>query len=148
MKRRKVFALIGVIALVLVCSIFLVAFQGQPVARSVVDPDYEANLSEEERAINELSNKLHYKRRAESLTEYEIYGLTCDTEDGQVYFNGSPVCYFEDNLATDGTFQGTQFHCENGEIGIISERDSAGTLTGLKQVSGQELTDALTKSWH
>lgn len=63
--------------------------------------------------------------------------MTCNPEDGQVYFNDVFVCYFEDNLSTDGTFQGTQFHCENGEIGIIVEGDETGALTGLRQLSGQ-----------
>ena len=148
MKRRKIFALIAVIASVFVCGICLIVFKQQSISQCVVDPNYEVNLSEEERAINELYNKLHYKRRAEILKEYEAYGVTCDPEDGQIYFNDVPVCYFEDNLSTDGTFQGTQFHCENGEIGIIAKRDETGALTGLRQLSGQELTDVLNKSWH
>lgn len=74
--------------------------------------------------------------------------MTGDTEDGQVYLNNVPICYFEDNLATDGTFMGTQFDCETSEIGIIAKKDDDGELTGLKQVDGQELSDVLTKSWH
>ncbi len=148
MNRRIIFALIAVIAIVFVCGTCLIVFKQQSISQCVVDPNYEANLSEEERAINELYNKLHYKRRAESLKEYEVYGMTCDPEDGQMYFNDVPVCYFEDNRSTDGTFQGTQVHCENGEIGIIAERDKTGALTGLRQLSGQELTDVLIKSWH
>lgn len=118
-------------------------------AADVADPAYEDNLSEEQRAFNDMINKQIYKETAEEIQlYYEVYGLGYDVEENQMYFNGVPVCCLIDNLATDGTFMGTELHSPNGDIGIVAERDAKGSLTGLKQISGQELTDILSKSWH
>lgn len=38
-------------------------------------------------------------------------------------------------------------HSANGDIGIITERDRNGNITGLKQMEIPELTDFLEKSW-
>ena len=45
------------------------------------------------------------------------------------------------------TFEGTEVHSANGDIGIITERDRNGNITGLKQMEIPELTDFLEKSW-
>lgn len=63
------------------------------------------------------------------------------------FHRAKSVCYFADNRATDGTFEGTEVHSANGDIGIITERDRNGNITGLKQMEIPELTDFLEKSW-
>ena len=73
--------------------------------------------------------------------------LTYNSDENQLFFNGKSVCYFADNRATDGTFEGTEVHSANGDIGIITERDRNGNITGLKQMEIPELTDFLEKSW-
>ena len=78
---------------------------------------------------------------------YEQYGLTYNSDENQLFFNGKSVCYFADNRAADGTFEGTEVHSANGDIGIITERDRNGNITGLKQMEIPELTDFLEKSW-
>lgn len=40
-----------------------------------------------------------------------------------------------------------RYHSANGDIGIITERDRNGNITGLKQMEIPELTDFLEKSW-
>ena len=84
---------------------------------------------------------------ANNLEQYEQYGLTYNSNENQLFFNGKSVCYFADNRATDGTFEGTEVHSANGDIGIITERDRNGNITGLKQMEIPELTDFLEKSW-
>ena len=84
---------------------------------------------------------------ANNLEQYEQYGLTYNSDENQLFFNGKSVCYFADNRATDGTFEGTEVHSANGDIGIITERDRNGNITGLKQMEIPELTDFLEKSW-
>lgn len=98
-------------------------------------------------AFNELINKQIYEETANNLEQYEQYGLTYNSDENQLFFNGKSVCYFADNRATDGTFEGTEVHSANGDIGIITERDRNGNITGLKQMEIPELTDFLEKSW-
>ena len=117
-------------------------------ASDIADPDYEKNLTDEQCAFNDMINKQIYKEIAEDIKQYEVYGLAYDTEENQMYFNNEPICCFIDNLAIDGTFKGTEYHSPNGNTGIVAERDEKGTLTGLMQLSGQELNDVLTHSWH
>ena len=114
----------------------------------VTDPDYEKNFTEEQQAFNELVNKQLYKETANNLKEYEQYGLTYDSDKNQMYFNGTPVFYFVDNCANDGTFMGTEIHSVNGDIGIVVERDRSGNITDLKQLSTSELSEFLAKSWN
>lgn len=104
-------------------------------------------LTEEQKAFNELINKQIYEETANNLEQYEQYGLTYNSDENQLFFNGKSVCYFADNRATDGTFEGTEVHSANGDIGIITERDRNGNITGLKQMEIPELTDFLEKSW-
>ena len=115
--------------------------------RDTTDQDYEKGLTEEQKAFNELINKQIYEETANNLEQYEQYGLTYNSDENQLFFNGKSVCYFADNRATDGTFEGTEVHSANGDIGIITERDRNGNITGLKQMEIPELTDFLEKSW-
>lgn len=115
--------------------------------RDTTDQDYEKGLTEEQKAFNELINKQIYEETANNLEQYEQYGLTYNSNENQLFFNGKSVCYFADNRATDGTFEGTEVHSANGDIGIITERDRNGNITGLKQMEIPELTDFLEKSW-
>ena len=60
---------------------------------------------------------------------------------GQLYFNGEPVCYFADNLATDGKFEGGVYYSGEGTSGVITERNADGELVGLKLLSESELKE-------
>ena len=120
---------------------------GRIVPSPIIIPDFSIGLTEEQKAFNELINKQIYEETANNLEQYEQYGLTYNSDENQLFFNGKSVCYFADNRATDGTFEGTEVHSANGDIGIITERDRNGNITGLKQMEIPELTDFLEKSW-
>lgn len=116
-------------------------------ASSVVDVDYEENLTEEERQINELINRQLCMQTAESMKEYEAFGLTYDAEEDQMYYGEVPVCYFADNLAADGSFEGTEMWSEKGSIGVVAKRDEEGHMIGLTQLDAQELESFLSNGW-
>jgi len=91
----------------------------------------------------------HDEELAEELAQDTFFKAmkSYNSDENQLFFNGKSVCYFADNRATDGTFEGTEVHSANGDIGIITERDRNGNITGLKQMEIPELTDFLEKSW-
>ena len=142
MKQKKIIVPILTLAvmLLMVGGVYTVFSSTQPEkskaenVRDTTDQDYEKGLTEEQKAFNELINK-------------QIYEETYNSDENQLFFNGKSVCYFADNRATDGTFEGTEVHSANGDIGIITERDRNGNITGLKQMEIPELTDFLEKSW-
>lgn len=155
MKQKKIIVPILTLAvmLLMVGGVYAVFSSTQPEkskaenVRDTTDQDYEKGLTEEQKAFNELINKQIYEETANNLEQYEQYGLTYNSDENQLFFNGKSVCYFADNRATDGTFEGTEVHSANGDIGIITERDRNGNITGLKQMEIPELTDFLEKSW-
>ena len=155
MKQKKIIVPILTLAvmLLMVGGVYAVFSSTQPEkskaenVRDTTDQDYEKGLTEEQKAFNELINKQIYEETANNLEQYEQYGLTYNSNENQLFFNGKSVCYFADNRATDGTFEGTEVHSANGDIGIITERDRNGNITGLKQMEIPELTDFLEKSW-
>lgn len=154
MKQKKIIVPILTLAvmLLMVGGVYAVFSSTQPEkskaenVRDTTDQD-EKGLTEEQKAFNELINKQIYEETANNLEQYEQYGLTYNSDENQLFFNGKSVCYFADNRATDGTFEGTEVHSANGDIGIITERDRNGNITGLKQMEIPELTDFLEKSW-
>lgn len=155
MKRKKILVLI-LAALVLTTggvwavTAIAAAQTEKPQAEKtcdIADPDYEKNITEEQRVFNELINKQLYKEISKNLEPYATYGLRYDAEENQLYFNETPVCYFADNLAADGTFEGTELKSENGTIGVVAERNKSGTLVGLKQLNAQELNEFLANGW-
>lgn len=141
MKQKKIIVPILTLAvmLLMVGGVYAVFSSTQPEkskaenVRDTTDQDYEKGLTEEQKAFNELINKQIYEETANNLEQYEQYGLTYNSDENQLFFNGKSVCYFADNRATDGTFEGTEVHSANGDIGIITERDRNGNITGLKQ---------------
>lgn len=155
MKQKKIIVPILTLAvmLLMVGGVYAVFSSTQPEkskaenVRDTTDQDYEKGLTEEQKAFNELINKQIYEETANNLEQYEQYGLTYNSDENQLFFNGKSVCYFADNRATDGTFEGTEVHSASGDIGIITERDRNGNITGLKQMEIPELTDFLEKSW-
>ena len=142
MKQKKIIVPILTLAvmLLMVGGVYAVFSSTQPEkskaenVRDTTDQDYEKGLTEEQKAFNELINKQIYEETANNLEQYEQYGLTYNSDENQLFFNGKSVCYFADNRATDGTFEGTEVHSANGDIGIITERDRNGNITGLKQM--------------
>ena len=62
--------------------------------RDTTDQDYEKGLTEEQKAFNELINKQIYEETANNLEQYEQYGLTYNSDENQLFFNGKSVCYF------------------------------------------------------
>ncbi|MDB7922073.1 hypothetical protein [Flavonifractor plautii] len=131
MKQKKIIVPILTLAvmLLMVGGVYAVFSSTQPEkskaenVRDTTDQDYEKGLTEEQKAFNELINKQIYEETANNLEQYEQYGLTYNSDENQLFFNGKSVCYFADNRATDGTFEGTEVHSANGDIGIITERD-------------------------
>lgn len=97
--------------------------------------------------MNDAINKQLNEEKADNLKQYEEYGLSYDVEQNQMYFSGLEVCYFADNRATDGTFEGMEVKSEHGNIGIIAVRDELGDLTGVKQLNEQELKILLSNGW-
>ena len=134
MKQKKIIVPILTLAvmLLMVGGVYAVFSSTQPEkskaenVRDTTDQDYEKGLTEEQKAFNELINKQIYEETANNLEQYEQYGLTYNSDENQLFFNGKSVCYFADNRATDGTFEGTEVHSANGDIGIITERDRNG----------------------
>ena len=126
MKQKKIIVPILTLAvmLLMVGGVYTVFSSTQPEkskaenVRDTTDQDYEKGLTEEQKAFNELINKQIYEETANNLEQYEQYGLTYNSDENQLFFNGKSVCYFADNRATDGTFEGTEVHSANGDIGI------------------------------
>ena len=141
MKQKKIIVPILTLAvmLLMVGGVYAVFSSTQPEkskaenVRDTTDQDYEKGLTEEQKAFNELINKQIYEETANNLEQYEQYGLTYNSDENQLFFNGKSVCYFADNRATDGTFEGTEVHSANGDIGIITERDKFETKRQPKQ---------------
>ena len=104
-------------------------------------------LTEDEKLANEYYNAINRQKTAEALKEYNDFGLTynADVVDengrGQLYFNGEPICYFADNLATNGKFEGGAYNSGGGTSGVVTERNAVGELTGLKLLSESELKE-------
>lgn len=124
MKQKKIIVPILTLAvmLLMVGGVYTVFSSTQPEkskaenVRDTTDQDYEKGLTEEQKAFNELINKQIYEETANNLEQYEQYGLTYNSDENQLFFNGKSVCYFADNRATDGTFEGTEVHSANGDI--------------------------------
>lgn len=143
MKQKKIIVPILTLAvmLLMVGGVYAVFSSTQPEkskaenVRDTTDQDYEKGLTEEQKAFNELINKQIYEETANNLEQYEQYGLTYNSDENQLFFNGKSVCYFADNRATDGTFEGTEVHSANGDIGKGSRGSSSDSL----QTAGREL---------
>lgn len=80
--------------------------------QDVADMNYSQNLTEEELQMHKLINESIYKEVEESLKPYCEYGLSYNSNENQLYFNNNPIKCFVDNTATDGSFYGTEHHCE------------------------------------
>ena len=127
MKQKKIIVPILTLAvmLLMVGGVYAVFSSTQPEkskaenVRDTTDQDYEKGLTEEQKAFNELINKQIYEETANNLEQYEQYGLTYNSNENQLFFNGKSVCYFADNRATDGTFEGTEVHSANGDICLL-----------------------------
>lgn len=115
--------------------------------KDIADPAYAKTLTVEQKKMNDAINKQLNEEKADNLKQYEEYGLSYDVEQNQMYFSGLEVCYFADNRATDGTFEGMEVKSEHGNIGIIAVRDELGDLTGVKQLNEQELKILLSNGF-
>lgn len=115
--------------------------------KDIADPAYAKTLTVEQKKMNDAINKQLNEEKADNLKQYEEYGLSYDVEQNQMYFSGLEVCYFADNRATDGTFEGMEVKSAHGNIGIIAVRDELGDLTGVKQLNEQELKILLSNGW-
>lgn len=88
--------------------------------------------------------------------EYEAFGVTYDVENGQWYFNGEKVRYFQDVLTSNGeSLTGGKFHGEirnswneSGSVDVYTVRDFSnqntsgnGTLTGIEKFSQAEFDE-------
>lgn len=104
MKQKKIIVPILTLAvmLLMVGGVYAVFSSTQPEkskaenVRDTTDQDYEKGLTEEQKAFNELINKQIYEETANNLEQYEQYGLTYNSDENQLFFNGKSVCYFAD----------------------------------------------------
>lgn len=144
MKQKKIIVPILTLAvmLLMVGGVYAVFSSTQPEkskaenVRDTTDQDYEKGLTEEQKAFNELINKQIYEETANNLEQYEQYGLTYNSDENQLFFNGKSVCYFADNRATDGTFEGTEVHSANGDIAVTgakAQRSQQGKRTDTRK---------------
>ena len=102
MKQKKIIVPILTLAvmLLMVGGVYAVFSSTQPEkskaenVRDTTDQDYEKGLTEEQKAFNELINKQIYEETANNLEQYEQYGLTYNSDENQLFFNGKSVCHF------------------------------------------------------
>ena len=99
MKQKKIIVPILTLAvmLLMVGGVYAVFSSTQPEkskaenVRDTTDQDYEKGLTEEQKAFNELINKQIYEETANNLEQYEQYGLTYNSDENQLLFNGKSV---------------------------------------------------------
>ncbi|WMJ87370.1 hypothetical protein [Anaerocolumna sp. MB42-C2] len=115
--------------------------------QDVADMNYSQNLTEEELQMHKLINESIYKEVEESLKPYCEYGLSYNSNENQLYFNNNPIKCFVDNTATDGSFYGTEHHCEAGVGGVITKRDTNGNITELTYLDDDKLDEYLSTGW-
>lgn len=67
---------------------------------------------------------------AERFRPYEAFGLRYDAEQGELWFNGRLVRWFEDYypLSEDGARAGTDFFNKNGVVDVYAVRDRSGIV--------------------
>ena len=66
---------------------------------------------------------------------YAKYGLSFDSGEDTLYYQGKPVRVFEDSYSEDEDIQSMNF---DGEIDVRAKRDTNGELTGLYVFSAEE----------
>lgn len=146
MKKKKTSILIAIVAIVMLAVVGTTTTLASSNTRNEInaadvhDPNYPT-FSPEQIAANEAQIAANRKIAAKALEAYEVYGLSYNSDCGQLYYNGEAVKYFADNTATDGSFCGTELSCKDGAIGIIAERNKSGNLTGLKALNMDELSE-------
>ena len=76
----------------------------------------------------------------ETFSVYEQYGLTYDTANDKLYYQGKLVRYFEDVLQTGETAYAKYLICnyEEGEIAVRTVYDEKGNLKGLEAYTQEE----------
>lgn len=85
--------------------------------------------------------------------EFDEYGLEIQfsADDYQLYFEGTPVYFFTDNLNPDGeSFRGRVYARAagngNGNTGIKTKRDENGMIVGLVSLSEEESKE-MARAW-
>lgn len=118
MKKQKISAIcIGIAAISILTAVGITLYSNVTwYAESAKDAasENEAAYTKAELEAMEMHNQAINEEAQESLSVYEKFGLSYDSKEDQIYLNGSPVRYFEDNIADDGSFLGTQLWCKNG----------------------------------
>lgn len=87
------------------------------------------------------------------IEEYREFGLSIQVtdDDYQLYYKDEPVYFFADNTVPEEKgFSGRLFLSEpnekNGKTGVITQYDSNGKISGLRQLSEEE-SEAYTRRW-
>lgn len=112
-----------------------------------IETSVSQNYTKEELELNRKINQAIRESVKESFSEYSKFGLSYDCETDQLYLNNDPIKYFEDNIADDGTFNGSQYQCEGGTEGAYVVYDENKHIQSIKKFSKKELEQHLKKSW-
>lgn len=93
---------------------------------------------QDEKKTDQKSVQAARQRLKEELAYLEKYGVSCDAQDGGIYYQGRRVRFVIDEQKLLGCLNTYQSAGTDGEKDIFTIRDENGVLTGVREASPEE----------